>query len=174
MNILFRNLKYILFTSALAGSAFANDFNKATRIRDLTDRTQLEVSYSLEMDSFSDEHNNDVYFVNFDNKTPKHYDLPAMDSHVKLQTNTRYARVGYMLKKGIYCLDREKSTFGSHGIKFQIDLYDHLFFRTCENGEPAFVLYLNAGYTLRFSEGFNGFTIRDFEDQVGNAMQFVR
>lgn len=176
MNILFRNLKYILFTSALAGSAaFSQGFNPNTRIMDLQDGTYLQIRYDLEMDSFTHEQDySTVYKVIFNDKTVSGGFIGYLDTHVMIQTNVSKMIRNERLKAGIYCYDKEKSEFDSQNYNLIGEMKDRLFFRVCGEDEPAFVIYLQTGYNLRNNDHFQGFRIRDLQDQVGSALRFVR
>jgi hypothetical protein len=176
MNILIRNLKYILFTSALAGSAaFSQGFDPNTRIMDLRDGTYLQVRYDLEMNSFSHEQDyTSIYKVIFNDKQVGNAFTGYLDTHVMVQTNVSSMIQNDRLAAGTYCFDKESSEFGSQHYSLISEMTDRLFFRICGTDEPAFVIYTQTGYNLRNSENFNGFRIRDLQDQVGTALKFVR
>ena len=176
MNILFRNLKYIFFSSALAGSAaFAQDFEKNTRVMDLRDGTYLQIRYDLEMESISHEKNySTIYKVIFNDRRVSHGFIAYLDTHVMVQTNVSDLIRNGHLPAGIYCYDKEKSEFDSQNYNLAGEMTDRLYFRDCQNDEPAFVVYLQTGYNLRNMDDFHGFRIRDLQDQVGNALKFVR
>jgi len=176
MNILIRNLKYILFASALAGSAaFAQGFDKNTRIMDLHDGTYLQVRYDLGMESISlDQNYSTLYKVAFNDKQPTYGLTGYLDTHVVVQTNVSNAIRNGTLPAGTYCYDKAKSDFDSQNYNLIGEMSDRLYFRNCSDGNPAFVIYLNTGYNLRNNDYFHGFRIRDFQDQVGPALRFVR
>jgi hypothetical protein len=175
MKILIRNLKYILFASALAGSAaFAQEFNPNTRVKDLPHGTYLQVRYHLDMESISHEKNySTIYKVIFNDQQASHGFIGYLDSHVVVQTNVSDLIRNGRLPAGIYCYDKDKSEFDSHHYNLIGEMTDRLFFRDCQSDEPAFVVYMQTGYNLRNNDDFNGFRIRDFQDQVGTSMKFI-
>ena len=176
MNILFRNLKYILFTCALAGSAaFAQGFDQNTRLMDLRDGTYLQIRYDLDMESITHEHNySTIYKVIFNDRRVSHGFIAYLDTHVMVQTNVSNIIRNNKLPAGIYCYDQEKSEFDSQNYNLVGEMTDRLYFRDCQSDEPAFVVYLQTGYNLRNMDDFHGFRIRDLQDQVGTALSFIR
>ena len=163
------------------GAASAQDSLGRIKLVSLPDQTKLVIPQDLELSNTSYDERT-VYHVHFDNGAADYStDITTMgysfDSGVTLRTNSSEARVtrngDEFLSAGTYCLSKSESYFETHTGKWG-SMTDYLYFRTCDSNEPAFVLYLNAGYTLRNSETFHGYTLGDFKDQVGKSMRFSK
>lgn len=177
-----RFLAFGLFAFIIqTGAASAQDSKGKFKLVSLPDQAKLVIPEDLELSNSSYDERT-VYHVHFDNgDTDYSTDITTMgyslDSGVTLRTNSSAARISRngndYLNAGTYCLSKPESEFETHTGKWGA-MADYLYFRTCNSYEPAFVLYVNAGYTLRNSETFEGYTLRDFKDQVGPAMRFTK
>jgi len=176
----------ILFMSAMP-SAWATPsansaFPSTLFLADLPDNAVLVVPRNIpvQIDSWND---HEVYFhTHFDNRemdqgTDADSWSNYLDSGVTIQT-TSIDSIGAVIESGFlfddwadylmdgeYCLNKRLSKFNSPTKAI-------LSFHDCRNGEFQFNVYVNAGWTLRNSEGFRGLTLRDFSDQVGKWLYF--
>jgi hypothetical protein len=75
------------------------------------------------------------------------------------------------LSRGTYCMSKRESAFRSHTAHAFQPARDRLVFRDCRTRELTLILYVTAGYRLRYDANFHGLTVRDFDDQVGSAIK---
>lgn len=163
-------------------SSNSTRYSSSVRLSDLPDQAVLVVPrhIPLQIDSWDDSH---VYFhTHFDNRE---IDLSTdasswsqyLDSGVTLQT-TSIEPIGSKIVSGVlfddwadylingeYCLNQRLS-------KFKSPTKAILSFHDCRNGSFQFNVYVQAGWTLRNSAGFQELTLRDFQDQVGKWLYF--
>lgn len=179
---------YIILHLLLGLVAQAGEIDQSTKLSDLPQNTQINIRRNLEVES-SGYLDPLYYHGHFDNLSyDPSSDAADWDNSFDSGASIRalyseaiifqyepsllfdYERVTY-LKSGSYCLSKNESTFHSTTKSQLRPARDRLVFRDCRTKELSFFLYVTAGYGLRNDANFHGLTVRDLDDQVGNAMK---
>ncbi|MBU6153154.1 MAG: hypothetical protein KGP28_02520 [Bdellovibrionales bacterium] len=148
----------------------------STLLRDLPDGARLQVNQQIQLGTINDDaHEQQLHFCTFEDGdcSPSSFEgfLASFHSQLNLRTDVEDALIetdpgffssDYALSPGTYCLEKSISTFDSGGDSHR----DILKFTDCA-GTRVFTIYANAGYSLRNSEGFRGYTISEFNFQAG-------
>ncbi len=181
---------FIILHLLLGLVAQADEIAPTTRLSELPNGTRIEIRRDLEVEGSGlndplyyhghfDNHSYDpgADAADWDNSFDSGASIRAMYSEgifFKFESSLilDYERVTY-LSHGTYCLSQRESSFRST-TKSQIKpARDRLVFRDCKTNELTFILYVTAGYRLRMDTNFQGLTVRDLYDQVGNSMKLT-
>lgn len=164
------------------GSSIARSAN--SNLKDLPDQTRIRIPQMIPVSLDILDNNVFLFYTHFDNRII-HRNLKFgsvfnyMDSGVTIQTDNIDAihdrienglilkDMFFFLKTGTYCLNKTNSKFHSRNLNI-LSVYD------CKNAKFRFNLYVNAGWSLRNRSDFQGLTVRDLHDQVGNYMQLIQ
>jgi hypothetical protein len=171
-------------------AATATGYDPSLELRQLPEGAMLKVKKDIQLeDTWYNEF--EIDHTGFENgKQVLDADVndfcSSFNSQVIVRTNTHssvyqktvshlfYNSSAMFLESGEYCLSRSESKFDSAKTGYVCDAQDYLYFRRCDSGEAAFVIYAIAGYSLRNGSHYRAFTLRDFDFHTGKVMEFTR
>ncbi len=174
----------LMLSLVLSSSAHAQvSYPGSMLLSELPDGARLQVFEQIELITKSDEaHQQLLHLCTFEDGicTPssENHLFSSYHSQLNFRTDVEDALTKteegwfsdeYALSPGIYCLERSKSKFDSSGDSS----VDKLRFSDCA-GNLMFTIYANAGYNLRNSEGFRGYTVSEFHFHSGKSLRFVK
>ncbi|NDD93425.1 hypothetical protein EBZ37_15260 [bacterium] len=172
-------ISLVFASSAQAQSAYPGHL----LLSELPDGAKLQVLERIELSTTHDDaHGQMTHTCTFEDgtcsATSETHFFSSYHSQLNLKTDVEDALIrtaegwftdDYSLLPGIYCLNRSRSSFHSTGDNH----VDKLKFDDCA-GNLVFTIYANAGYNLRNRDGFQGYTISEFDFQAGTQIRFVK
>lgn len=174
----------LILSLVLSSIAHAQShFPGSMLLSELPDGARLQVLERIKLSTSSDEaHQQMIHVCTFEDgtctPTEETHLISSYHSQLNLKTDVEDAlhktsegwfSDEYELSSGTYCLERSRSKFDSSGDSS----VDKLKFSDCA-GNLVFTIYANAGYNLRNSDGFRGYTISEFNFHAGKLLRFVK